>query len=74
MSRAGRGCIGELAEIVGAQGYRWHQGALGAPWGVGVSGVHWELVGSVGTQGSAGYRWHQGLLGGIGVLWDIRSY
>ena len=35
-----------------------------------MSGVHWGLEGSVGTQGPEGYRWHKGhwgLLGGVGA-------
>ena len=30
---------------------------------VGMSGVHWGLAGSIGTQGvKMGYRWHKGVL------------
>ena len=31
-------------DVWGQQGYKWHQGALGTPRGVGVSGEHWEVV------------------------------
>ena len=42
-------------------------GRLGPSGGVGVSGVHWGLEGSLGTQVPAWYRWHQRSLRGVGV-------
>ena len=33
--------------------------------------MHWELTGSVGTQGPAGYWWHQGAPMGCRVSGDI---
>ena len=50
----------------------WASGALGAPrgcWGnQGVSGVHWGLAGTLGTQepeGICGHQGHWGLLRGV---------
>ena len=47
---------------------------LGPSWGV---GVHWGLVGSVGTQEPAGYRWLQGAprgcQGAIGAIMGCRG-
>ena len=48
---APRGCRG-------VRGIGEQSGRLEAVRGVGVSGVHWGLTGSVGTHGSAGYWWH----------------
>ena len=42
--------------------------------GVGVSGVYWGLVGSVGTQGQKAYMWHKGALRSSWGLVGVRGH